>query len=728
MPAPTLPRTLAAAAAALLCLTPLLAGPPDGGEPPVAMEMGPPPDQIAPETWTADDFAGFLVGGRPEIPGPRGRRGIDRLVLEGWYDGDPEEWVRLEAPDGFRVTISESDFEEALRRVGRPVPDEPGTRFEPARELKESRDLWSGPAVRKFLDGRMREYLSAVPFRQAGPFTQILLKPRYGTEERRVFAPSNSLLEELENYGLTLEIGRDYRPGEGDPATRWDGEDMQRFFEGGRDEVQARITAIDERNVEFEVTLRPDPDGDASETVRRVASVGTVKRAFGQHDVPAEQYAVGAVIEPVGGDARTSAGADDEAGADRTAPRAEGGNPPPAELAGLWSADDLSEFLAGRRPWIESVTVLSVPAGDVFFGNPPVTLRVRLKDSEEPQAGTITGLEVREVLGRYGLSVRAGQTLRPLPGAKGVEFPPTLQERLVSGLGGSGFGKPGSGGPAADGIGGTSGSSAGGFSAAPTRSGGSEAGDRRTTTDIAALVAAARDADDDARTAAAAKLHGALAEQFDARQAARESDLAALEAKVAKLRDLHDRRAAAKKEIVADRVETLLNEAAGLGWGEPGAEPPAPPRSGGLGGERPRGTARFPSPSLRGGRGSGADGFGIDAGGTDRETKAPDEDDDRTGRAVRPPQTNQELANAVAAKLRTAGETGRDVRVRVKGGVCRLVGTVPDRAAKNRLTILAVSVPGVTEVLNEMRVGASRGPFDSGGYGDAREAEPDDGE
>ena len=86
---------------------------------------------------------------------------------------------------------------------------------------------------------------------------------------------------------------------------------------------------------------------------------------------------------------------------------------------------------------------------------------------------------------------------------------------------------------------------------------------------VPALVAAVARAAGDERDAAERKLTDALAEQFDARQTAREKELAALEAKVKKLRDLHDKRAAAKDEIVARRADTLLREAAGLGWGEP---------------------------------------------------------------------------------------------------------------------------------------------------------------
>ena len=68
------------------------------------------------------------------------------------------------------------------------------------------------------------------------------------------------------------------------------------------------------------------------------------------------------------------------------------------------------------------------------------------------------------------------------------------------------------------------------------------------------------------------RLDALLAEQFDAAQTERETALAALETKVKRLRSLHDKRAAAKAEIVARRADTLLREADGLGWGAPGGD------------------------------------------------------------------------------------------------------------------------------------------------------------
>ncbi len=73
------------------------------------------------------------------------------------------------------------------------------------------------------------------------------------------------------------------------------------------------------------------------------------------------------------------------------------------------------------------------------------------------------------------------------------------------------------------------------------------------------------------------KLIGKLAEtveqHFDLRQAIREKEIKALEAQVKKLRELHDRRNSERDRIVSDRVDLLLRDANGLGWGENVSQP-----------------------------------------------------------------------------------------------------------------------------------------------------------
>ncbi len=56
-------------------------------------------------------------------------------------------------------------------------------------------------------------------------------------------------------------------------------------------------------------------------------------------------------------------------------------------------------------------------------------------------------------------------------------------------------------------------------------------------------------------------------EHFALRQTSRQSELEELEKELNRLRALHERRQNQQDKIVADRVESLLREADGLGWG-----------------------------------------------------------------------------------------------------------------------------------------------------------------
>lgn len=62
-------------------------------------------------------------------------------------------------------------------------------------------------------------------------------------------------------------------------------------------------------------------------------------------------------------------------------------------------------------------------------------------------------------------------------------------------------------------------------------------------------------------------LRQAVKLQFDVKQQIRQRELDELEAKLKKLRERHDRRAVEADRIVADRVQQLLRDAQGLGWG-----------------------------------------------------------------------------------------------------------------------------------------------------------------
>ncbi|MBX3442185.1 MAG: hypothetical protein KF774_07240 [Planctomyces sp.] len=77
-------------------------------------------------------------------------------------------------------------------------------------------------------------------------------------------------------------------------------------------------------------------------------------------------------------------------------------------------------------------------------------------------------------------------------------------------------------------------------------------------------------ADEAAKAATKEELTTLLREQFDARQAQRQQELADLEARVQKLRELLNRRQEARDEIVNSRLTELLRSADGLGWDEAG--------------------------------------------------------------------------------------------------------------------------------------------------------------
>jgi hypothetical protein len=64
-----------------------------------------------------------------------------------------------------------------------------------------------------------------------------------------------------------------------------------------------------------------------------------------------------------------------------------------------------------------------------------------------------------------------------------------------------------------------------------------------------------------------AELKQLLDKQFDFLQDAKSVELKKLEEQLAKLKELHSKRAKQKEQIVSDRVQQILREADGLGWG-----------------------------------------------------------------------------------------------------------------------------------------------------------------
>jgi hypothetical protein len=64
------------------------------------------------------------------------------------------------------------------------------------------------------------------------------------------------------------------------------------------------------------------------------------------------------------------------------------------------------------------------------------------------------------------------------------------------------------------------------------------------------------------------ELAALVAEQFDLRQKWRDRELKELEAELARLRGIHDKRGKQKDLIVQEHTRQLLREAEGLGWGD----------------------------------------------------------------------------------------------------------------------------------------------------------------
>ncbi len=63
------------------------------------------------------------------------------------------------------------------------------------------------------------------------------------------------------------------------------------------------------------------------------------------------------------------------------------------------------------------------------------------------------------------------------------------------------------------------------------------------------------------------KLKNAVGEQFDQRQNAKLKELKALEEQLARLKEIHNKRTQQREQIIGDRVQQLIREVDGLGWG-----------------------------------------------------------------------------------------------------------------------------------------------------------------
>lgn len=73
--------------------------------------------------------------------------------------------------------------------------------------------------------------------------------------------------------------------------------------------------------------------------------------------------------------------------------------------------------------------------------------------------------------------------------------------------------------------------------------------------------------DDSAKAQIAKQLADVVGKQFDIRQEARQQELKKLEEQLARLRDVQAKRTALRDRIIGDRVQQIVREADGLGWG-----------------------------------------------------------------------------------------------------------------------------------------------------------------
>ncbi len=84
---------------------------------------------------------------------------------------------------------------------------------------------------------------------------------------------------------------------------------------------------------------------------------------------------------------------------------------------------------------------------------------------------------------------------------------------------------------------------------------------------VAGLARQLKTAEGAEKDAVAAKLKSAVGEQFDQRQEGKAKELKALEEQLAKLKEIHNKRTLQRDQIIADRVQQIVREVEGLGWG-----------------------------------------------------------------------------------------------------------------------------------------------------------------
>lgn len=84
---------------------------------------------------------------------------------------------------------------------------------------------------------------------------------------------------------------------------------------------------------------------------------------------------------------------------------------------------------------------------------------------------------------------------------------------------------------------------------------------------VASWVTLLKTAEGAEKESVVAKLKSAVGEQFDQRQDGKAKELKALEEQLAKLKEIHAKRTQQRDVIIAERVQQILRDSEGLGWG-----------------------------------------------------------------------------------------------------------------------------------------------------------------
>ncbi len=84
---------------------------------------------------------------------------------------------------------------------------------------------------------------------------------------------------------------------------------------------------------------------------------------------------------------------------------------------------------------------------------------------------------------------------------------------------------------------------------------------------VATLAGQLKSAEGAEKESVLAKLKSEVGQQFDRRQDAKGMELKALEEQLAKLKEIHNKRTQQRDQIIADRVQQIVRDVEGLGWG-----------------------------------------------------------------------------------------------------------------------------------------------------------------